>query len=60
MGILLSFLMKKGWQFCVFLIGFMLVTYFALNTMAVAVLAVCVAVIYYTAVMAMDKKKEAV
>lgn len=60
MGILLSFLMKKGWQLCVFLIGFALVTYFALNTMAVAVLAICAAVIYYTAVMAMDQKKEAV
>ncbi len=60
MGILLSFLMKKGWQLCIFLIGFMLVTYFALNTMAVAVLGICAAVIYYTAVVALDKKKEAV
>lgn len=60
MGILLSFLMKKGWHFCLFLVGFMLITYFALNTMAVAVLGICAAVIYYTAVNALDKKKEAV
>lgn len=57
MGILLSFLMKKSWHFCLFLVGFMLITYFALSTMAVAILAICAAVIYYTAVVAMDQKK---
>ncbi len=48
MGILLSFLMKKATHFCIFLIGFMLVTYLGLNSMAVAVFAIVVAVIYYT------------
>lgn len=48
MGILLSFLMKKAWHFFVFLIGFMLVAYLKLNTMAVACFAIAVAVIYYT------------
>jgi PTS system mannose-specific IIC component len=50
MGILLSFLMKKAWHFCLFLIGFVLVVYFSLNTMAVAVIATIAAVIYYTAI----------
>ncbi|MEG0753970.1 MAG: PTS sugar transporter subunit IIC, partial [Angelakisella sp.] len=48
MGILLSFLMKKAAHFCIFLLGFMLITYFHLNTMAVAVLGIIAAVIYYT------------
>lgn len=47
MGILLSFLMKKPWHFAVFLLGFVLVKYFGLSTMAIAVIAICVAVIYY-------------
>lgn len=47
MGILLSFLMKKAVHFCIFLIGFTLVVYFGLNSMAIAVLGICVAVIYY-------------
>lgn len=50
MGILLSFLMKKAWHFCLFLLGFVLVVYFSLNTMAVAVIATIAAVIYYTAI----------
>ena len=50
MGILLSFLMKKAWHFCLFLFGFILIVYFALNTMAVAVIATIAAVIYYTAI----------
>ena len=37
MGIIISFLLKKQWQICIFLLGFVLVTYFNLNTMAVAV-----------------------
>ncbi len=48
MGILLSFLMKKAYHFFIFLIGFMLVTYLGLGSMAVAVFAIAVAVIYYT------------
>lgn len=47
MGIILSFLLKKKWEICIFLIGFVLVTYFNLSTMAVAVLAVLLAVVYY-------------
>ena len=35
MGIIISFLLKKQWQICIFLLGFVLVTYFNLNTMAV-------------------------
>lgn len=50
MGILLSFLMKKAWHFCLFLLGFVLVVYFSLNTMAVAIVATIAAVIYYTAI----------
>lgn len=56
MGILLSFLMKKSWQFCLFLLGFVLVVYLNLNTMAVAVIATIAAVIYYTA--SLNKGKE--
>lgn len=37
MGILLSFLLKKQWYMAVFIAGFILVTYFHLNTMGVAV-----------------------
>jgi mannose PTS system EIIC component len=57
MGILLSFLMKKAWHFCLFLLGFILVVYFSLNTMAVAVLATIAAVIYYTAITGKDGKR---
>lgn len=56
MGILLSFLMKKPWHFCVFLLGFVFVKYFGLSTMAVAVIAICAAVIYYEI---LNNKKEA-
>ncbi len=48
MGILLSFLWKKSVHFCVFLIGFMLVAYLGLNSMAVAVFAIIIAIIYYS------------
>ena len=47
MGILLSFLMKKSWHFCVFLIGYCMVAYFGLSTMAVSVFGVCAAVIIF-------------
>ena len=47
MGIIISFLLKKQWQICIFLLCFLLVTYFNLNTMAVAVIATLLAVIYY-------------
>lgn len=47
MGIILSFLVKKGVHWAIFLGGFVLVTYFGLSTMAVAVIAAIVAVICY-------------
>lgn len=47
MGILLSFLMKKGVHFLIFLAGFMMVTYLELNLMAVAVFAIIIALIYF-------------
>ena len=49
MGIILSFLVKKGWHYAVFLAGFILVTYFNLSTMAVAVIATIVGVVFYAA-----------
>lgn len=48
MGIILAFLVKKPVHWAIFLGGFILVTYFGMSTMAVAVVAVIVAVIYYT------------
>ena len=50
MGIILSFLLKKKYQIVIFLAGFILVTYFSLSTMAVAVVAIITAVIYYVIV----------
>ena len=47
MGILLSFLLKKNWYVVIFLAGFVLVTYFKLSMMGVAVIATIVAVTYY-------------
>ena len=47
MGILLSFLMKKGVHFCIFLAGFMLVAYLGLNSMALAAFGIVVAIIDY-------------
>jgi len=47
MGIILSFLVKKGVHWAIFLAGFVLVTYFGLNTMAVAVVGSIVAFIVY-------------
>ncbi|MEA4874418.1 PTS mannose/fructose/sorbose/N-acetylgalactosamine transporter subunit IIC [Anaerorhabdus sp.] len=50
MGIILSFLLKKQYHFVIFLAGFILVTYFNLTTMAVAIVGIITAVLYYTAV----------
>jgi PTS system mannose-specific IIC component len=47
MGIILSFLLKKKWYIVFFLLGFVLVTYFNLSTMGVAVVATLLAVIYF-------------
>ncbi|MFZ7131766.1 MAG: PTS sugar transporter subunit IIC [Eubacteriales bacterium] len=56
MGIILSFLLKKNYHIVIFLAGFILVTYFGLSTMAVAVVAVITAILYYIAVSNIDKK----
>lgn len=48
MGIILSFLFKKQYHFVIFLAGFILVTYFNLSTMAVAIVGIITAVLYYT------------
>lgn len=47
MGVILSFLIKQHYDWAVFLIGFVLVTYFNLGTMAVAVIGVLTAIIFY-------------
>jgi len=47
MGVILSFLIKNKYDWAVFLIGFVLVTYFNLGMMAVAVIGVLTAIIYY-------------
>lgn len=57
MGILLSFLLKKNWYVVIFLAGFILVTYFQLSMMAVAIVATIVAVTYYM-VGGFDKSEE--
>ncbi|MCH4207643.1 MAG: PTS sugar transporter subunit IIC [Solobacterium sp.] len=57
MGIILSFLLKKKWYICLFLAGFILVTYFNLSTMGVAVVGILVSVIYYQLV-TKDKNNE--
>jgi PTS system mannose-specific IIC component len=56
MGILLSFLVKEGVHWAIFMGGFVLATYFGLSTMAVAVIAVIVAVVFYTVI---DRKEVA-
>jgi len=56
MGIILSFLIKKQYQFVIFLVGFILVTYFNLNTMAVAVVGIIVAVLYYVIIAAQKER----
>ena len=57
MGIILSFLVKRGVHWAIFLGGFVLVTYFGLTTMAVAVVATIIAVICY---FVMSNKREEV
>jgi len=59
MGIILSFLLKKQYHLAIFLAGFVLVTYFKLNTMAVAVVAILVSVIYYQVVSNRSNKRGA-
>jgi PTS system mannose-specific IIC component len=49
MGIILSFLYKRQYHIVIFLAGFILVTYFKLSIMAVAIIAIITAVLYYTA-----------
>lgn len=56
-GILLSFLIKEKWQFALVLLGFMLVVYFQLNMMAVAVFAIILAVLYYVAIAKKEETK---
>lgn len=58
MGILLSFLLKKNWYVVIFLAGFVLVTYFNLSMMGVAVVATIIAVTYYM-IESRDMSKEA-
>lgn len=57
MGIILSFLLKKKYHWAIFILGFILVTYFNLSTMAVAVVAVIAAVLYYVSVSSLAAKK---
>ncbi len=47
MGIILSFLLKKKWYIVIFLAGFVGVAYLHLSTMAIAVMATIIAVIYF-------------
>lgn len=56
MGIILSFLIKKKYQFAIYLVGFILVTYFQLSTMAIAVIGVLVAILYYQILNTMQKE----
>lgn len=49
MGILLSYLIKERWEFVLVLLGFVLVGYFGLDMMGIAVLASIIAVVYYVA-----------
>lgn len=58
MGIILSFLLKKKYHVVIFLAGFVFVTYFKLNTMAVAVVAVITAILYYVVVSRKDTGME--
>lgn len=60
MGIILSFLFKKKYHIVVFLLGFVLVTYFSLSTMAVAVVAIIGAILYYVALTSIDSKTKKV
>jgi len=57
MGIILSFLVKKQYQFLIYLLGFVLITYFGLNIMAVATVGVATAILFYVIT---DSRKEAI
>ena len=59
MGIILAFLVKKPVHWAIFLFGFVLVTYLGLSTMAVAVIATLVAVVYYSILDKKDNKEVA-
>ena len=59
MGIILSFLLKKKYHIVIFLAGFILVTYFGLSTMAVAVVAIITAILYYVAASSQADRKGA-
>lgn len=58
MGIILSFLLKKKYHIVIFLVGFILVTYFNLSTMAVAVVAIIAAILYYVNVSSQVARRE--
>ena len=57
MGIIISFLFKKKYHVVIFLGGFILVTYFNLSTMAVAVVAIIIAILYYVIISGLEAKK---
>lgn len=57
MGIILSFLLKKKYHLAIFLAGFILITYFSLSTMAVAVVAIIVSIMYYVAISSLATKR---
>lgn len=59
MGIILSFLLKKKYHIAIFLVGFILVTYFNLSTMAVAVVAIIAAILYYVNLSSQVARREA-
>jgi mannose PTS system EIIC component len=57
MGIILSFLLKKKYHLAIFLVGFILVTYLKLSTMAVAVVAILAAILYYVNISSLAAKR---
>jgi mannose PTS system EIIC component len=57
MGIILSFLLKKKYHLAIFLVGFILVTYLGLSTMAVAVVAILAAILYYVNISGLAAKR---
>ena len=57
MGIILSFLLKKKYHLAIFMAGFILITYFNLSTMAVAVVAIIAAIMYYVAISSLATKR---
>lgn len=59
MGIILSFLVREKIHWAIFFAGFVLVTYFGLGTMAVAVVATIVAVIFYAVSSSKAQREEA-